>query len=50
MGLSGFQIRLVSGPEIADVGGLDGPKPLQNQSKMVGHEAPHQFGWIVEAV
>ncbi len=36
MGLSGFLIRPVSGPEIADLGGLSDPKPLRNPSKMVG--------------
>ena len=46
MGLSGFQIRPVSGPEIADLGGLNGPNPLQNPSQMVGSEVP-QFSWWV---
>ena len=48
MGLLGFQIRPVSGPEIADFGGLNGPKSLQNPSKMVGRFAPHHFGWVLK--
>ncbi len=48
MGLSGFEIRPVSGPEIADLGDLNGPKPLRNPSKMVGRFAPHHFGWALK--
>jgi hypothetical protein len=48
MGSSGFQIQPVSGPEIADVGGLNGLKPLANPSKMVGRFAPHHFGWVLK--
>ncbi len=36
MELSGFQIRPISGPVLADFEGLDGPKPLQNPSKLIG--------------
>lgn len=35
MGLLGLQIRPASGPDIADFGGLHGPKPLRSPSKMV---------------
>jgi hypothetical protein len=35
-----FQIRPVSGPEMADFGGLDGPNPVQNLSKLAGCFAP----------
>jgi hypothetical protein len=41
MGLSGFQIRPLPGPELADLGALRGPKPLQNPSKMVGAAPPN---------
>ncbi len=50
MGLSGFHIRPVSGLDIADVGGLNGPKPLRSPSKMVGCEAPHHFGWVLQRI
>jgi len=43
MGLLGFQIRPVSGPEIVDLEGLNGPKPVQNPLKVVGLEVPHHF-------
>jgi len=46
MGLLGFQIRPVSGPGIVDVRALNGPKPVQNPFKVVGHEAPHHFEWV----
>ncbi len=48
MGLLGFQIRPVSAREFADVRRLNGPKPLQHPSKMVGREAPHHFGWVLK--
>jgi len=48
MGLFGFQIRPLSGPKIVDLGGLDGPKPVQNPVKMVGREAPHHFNWVLD--
>ena len=47
MGLSGFQIRPVSGPEVADLEGLSGPL-IQNPSKMAGRFAPHHFGWVLK--
>ncbi len=40
MGLSGFQIRPVSGPEIADFWGLNGPGKA---FKHVGVLRPHRF-------
>ncbi len=43
MGLPGFQIRPVSVQAIAGFGGLDGPEPVQNPSKMAGRLAPHHF-------
>jgi hypothetical protein len=48
MGLLGFQVRPVSGPEIANFEGLSGPKPLQNASKMVGRFAPQHFGLVLK--
>ena len=48
MGLLGFQIRPVSGPEIVDVWNLNDPQPLQNPSKMVGHFVPHHFGLVLK--
>ncbi len=36
------------GPKIVDVGGLNGPKPLRNPSKMVGRFAPHHLGSVFE--
>ena len=26
------------------------PKPVQDQSKMVGREAPHHFGWVLKRI
>ena len=46
MGLLGFQNRPVSGPEIVDFCGLNGPRPVQNPFKMVGREALHHFEWF----
>ena len=43
MGLLGFQIRPVPGPETFDLGDLNGPKPVQNTLKVVGHKPPHHF-------
>ena len=48
MGLLGFQNRPVSGPEIVDLGILNGPKLVQNLFKVVGHEAPHHFEWVLD--
>jgi len=28
--------------------GLNGPKPLENPFKVVGHEAPHHFEWVLD--
>ena len=39
MGLLSFQNRPASGPEIIDLCGLNGPKPVQHPYKMVGREA-----------
>jgi hypothetical protein len=50
MGLLGFQIRPVSGPDIADFGGLRRPKPLRNPSNMMGREAAPPFWMGFEAV
>jgi len=46
MGLFGFQIRPVSGPEIVDFWGLNGPEPAQNPLEVVEREAPHHFKWV----
>ena len=47
MGLFGFQFRPVSGPEIVDFGGLNGPIPVQSPFKVVGREAPNHFKWLL---
>ncbi len=48
MGLVGFQIWPVSGPEILDGTGLNGPKLLQHPSEIVGREAAHHFGLVLK--
>jgi len=40
MGLFGFQIRPVSGPEIVDFWGLNGPEPAQNPLEVVVAKCP----------
>ena len=50
MGLFGFRIRPVSGPEIVDFGGLNGLNPVQNPRKEVGREVPHHFSWVLGLV
>jgi len=44
MDLLGLQTRLVSGPEIADLGNLNGTKPVQNQFKVVANHLQWVLG------
>jgi len=48
MGSFGCQCRPASGPEIVDVGGLNGSKPAQNPFEVVGGFAPHRFKWVLD--
>jgi len=47
MGLFGFQIRPISGPEILDFRCLHGPKPVQNPIKEAGCFVPHHINWVL---
>ena len=48
MGLFGFQIRPLFGPEGVDFGDPNGPKPVPNPLKVAGRFAPHNFKWVLD--